>query len=140
MKDNIDRLGRNTENSSWVWWCRPVIPALARLRQEDWTFEDWTPQKIKNKKPKTPTLPPPKNCSNKTYQRYRIHQRHTCRLRTEFFLSCQTGCLRMCIWIPFFCKFILFWGAVQDLIRVLTAFYHLSHSTSSKFILFKILK
>jgi hypothetical protein len=26
------------------------------------------------------------------------------------------------------------------LIRVLTAFYHLSHSTSSKFILFKILK
>jgi hypothetical protein len=22
-----------------VWWCTPVIPALRRLRQEDWEFQ-----------------------------------------------------------------------------------------------------
>jgi hypothetical protein len=30
---------RNLNKYSWVWWCRPVIPALRSLRQENCEFE-----------------------------------------------------------------------------------------------------
>jgi hypothetical protein len=32
-------MGLRKEITNWAWWCMPIIPGLAKLRQEDLEFE-----------------------------------------------------------------------------------------------------